>query len=112
MKDEAVSLRRELDRIGTRRGRCVSAELKLRASAWIVRERGAGRAVSELAHELGIASGTVLRWSSETGTRALVPVRVVPDVAEARTVAVVSPSGFRIEGVTLSEAARLLRELG
>ena len=110
MKDEAVFLRRELDRIGTRRGRCVSAELKTRASAWIVRERAAGRTVSELARELGIVAGTVLRWSA--GVRAMVPVRVVADAEAAKTMSVVSPSGFRIEGMTLAEATLVLRELG
>ena len=111
MKDEAVFLRRELDRIATRRGRCVSPELKRRAATWIVKERAAGRTVSALARELGIVAGTVLRWSA--GVRAMVPVRVVADAdADAKTVSVVSPSGFRIEGVTLAEATLVLRELG
>ena len=108
--DEARFLRRELDRIGTRRGRCVPPELKARATAWITEQRARGRAVAVLAVELGVAAGTVLRWSNG-GVRALVPVSVVPD--EAPTfVAVVSPSGFRIEGVTLADAVRVLRELG
>lgn len=107
--DEARFLRRELDRIGTRRGRCVGPELKVRATAWIAEQRAAGRTVSELAAELGVAAGTILRWSS--GVRAIVPVHVVPDEAP-RAVAVVSPSGFRIEGLTLGDAVRALRELG
>jgi hypothetical protein len=109
MKDDASSLRRELDRIGTRRGRCVPAELKSRASAWIAARRGEGRKVAALAAELGIAAGTVLRWS-EGSARVLVPVRVVPDADER--VSVVSPCGFRIEGLSLTDAVRILRELG
>lgn len=65
--------------------------------------------MAELAAELGVAPGTVLRWSNER-VRAMVPVRVVPD-ATAERVAVVSPSGFRIEGLSLVDAVRLLREL-
>jgi predicted transcriptional regulator len=89
----------------------VSAELKRRAAAWIVKERAAGRTVSELARELGIVAGTVLRWSAGASVRQMVPVRVVADAAGAKTVSVVSPSGFRIEGVTLAEATLVLREL-
>jgi len=40
-----------------------------------------------------------------------VPVRIVRDEPAARAVAVVSPTGFRVDGLTLSEAAALLREL-
>jgi hypothetical protein len=110
MKDEAVALRRELGRIGTRRGRCVPPELKARVSAWIRARRAAGRAVAELAAELGIAAGTVLRWSNDA-VRAIVPVQLVPDATLA-TVAVVSPAGFRIEGLSLADAVCVLRELG
>ena len=111
MKDEAGFLRRELDRIGTRRGRCVPQELRARASAWLSAQRAAGRTVADLSAELGIAAGTVLRWSNQ-GVRAIVPVRIVPDAAPGEQVAVVSPSGFRIEGLTLEDAVRVLRELG
>lgn len=108
--DEARLLRRELDRIGTRRGRCVPPELKARARAWIREQRAGGHTVDELAAALGIATGTVTRWSSSSG-RALVAVRVVPD-ATAATVSIVSPLGYRIEGLSLTDAVRVLRELG
>lgn len=108
--DEARILRRELDKIGTRRGRCVPTELKSRARLWIAERRAEGHTVAELAAELGVAAGTILRWS-EGGERALVPVRVVPDTAPT-VVSVASPSGFRIEGLTLADAVRVLRELG
>jgi hypothetical protein len=42
----------------------------------------------------------------------MVPVRVISDPPAGRIVTVVSPAGFRVEGVTLPEAAALLRELG
>ena len=84
--------------------------LKVRAGAWIRDQRAEGRTVAELALELGVAAGTILRWSIG-GTRALVPVQVVSDRTVA-TAAVVSPSGFRIEGLSLADAVRVLRELG
>lgn len=108
MKDEARSLRDELDRIGTRRGRCIRPELRARATAWVSARRAEGVRVAELAAKLGVSEGTVLRWSNGA-VKAIVPVRVVPDAA---AVSVVSPSGFRIEGLSLVDAVRALRELG
>jgi len=112
MKKEAEKLRFELDRISTRRGRCVPPELKQRISAWITSQRASGRSAREIASELGIAPGTAFRWSSDRRVRAMVPVRVVADVVVERKHAVVSPLGFRVESLSLEEAARLLRELG
>lgn len=116
MKDEAATLRRELGRVRTRRGACFRWELRERATAWLITERAAGRSIATLAAELGIARGTVIRWSSSrgsrTGPRSMVPVHVVAKPAPQRVVRVVSPGGFAIEGVTVAEAAAVLRELG
>jgi hypothetical protein len=50
--------------------------------------------------------------SARKGGRSLLPVKVVQQPAESGRVAVVSPNGFRIEGLTLAEAATLFRALG
>jgi hypothetical protein len=76
--------------------------------------RSDGVSWAQIASELGMHVGTLLRWSKTTEEqppRALVPVRVVPDASE-RTVSVVSTSGYRIEGLTLHEAVTALRALG
>ena len=52
------------------------------------------------------------RYSKAPMSRALVAVRVMPEPAAARLLSVVSPSGFRVDGLSPSEAAALLRELG
>lgn len=110
---EAAILRRELGRVVERRGRCFSAALKQRVAEWIVKRRSAGATVTEVAAELGLAQGTVLRWSGEHKTRrALVPVEVVPEQHAERVLSVVSPAGFRVDGLSLVEAAALLRALG
>jgi transposase-like protein len=114
---EAEKLRRELESVTSRQGPCFPRDLKERATRWIVEQRASGATAAELATELGLAAGTVLRWSHDvsaghTRSRALIPVVVVPDSAAARTVNVVSPSGFRIEGLSIAEAAALLRVLG
>jgi hypothetical protein len=84
---DADRLRRELDRVAGRQGRCFPEGLKDRASRWISERRAAGATVSELAVQLGLAEGTVLRWSTRsthTRTRALLPVTVVPDASIER----------------------------
>jgi hypothetical protein len=112
---EAEKLRRELDSVVGRQGRCFSRDLKDRAARWISARRAEGATVAALAAELGLAEGTVLRWSGgsvQPQTRALVPVTVIPDTAPERKLSVVSPSGFRVDELTFTEAAALLRALG
>src|SRR5690242_11211986 len=75
MKDEANLLRRKLDRIGTRRGRCVPAELKSRTSVWIV------------------ARGAATKWRRSPRSSGSPPgrffgIRSVTSVAEADVTAV------------------------
>jgi hypothetical protein len=75
-----------------------------------VKRRAAGVIVADIASELGLARGTVMKWSvGVRATRAMVPVEVVAEPSSERTVSIVSPSGFRIEGLSLLEAAALLR---
>jgi transposase-like protein len=110
---EVENLRRELGRVGIRRGRCFSEELKGRATAWIVRRRAAGVRVAEVASELGLSAGTVLKWSARgKSARALVPVEVIAEPSTGKSVSVISPAGFRIEGLSLLEAAALLKAVG
>jgi transposase-like protein len=115
---EAEKLRREFESVASRQGPCFPADLKERATRWIVEQRASGVTAAELATELGLAAGTVLRWSrgvsarATRSSRALVPVVVVPDSDATRTVNVVSPSGFRAEGLSIAEAAALLKALG
>jgi len=84
--------------------------------AWAAGRRAAGASWEEIKRELGQRFDTVRRWCTTEAadgspSRALVPVRIVRDDPAARAVAVVSPTGFRVDGLTLSEAAALLREL-
>jgi transposase len=110
---EATILRRELGKVTGRRGPCFPAELKQRVSRWLESQRAAGAMVADLALELGLSTGTVLKWSAGAKrSRALVPVEIVPSVRAECSVSIVSPSGFRVEGLLLVETAELLRALG
>ena len=114
--DEAAVLRREISRLETGRGRRYPQELRRRVVAWASRKHRAGASWQEIKKELGLQWDSVRRWcqleTKSMPTRALVPVRVVPTLAAERLVSVSSPGGFRIEGLTLDEAAELLRALG
>ena len=115
MENEVAGLRSELRRMKKGRGKRYPAELRTRVVAWAVRQRAGGASWEEIKRELGQEFDTVRRWcvgSKAPMSRALVAVRVMPEPAAARLLSVVSPSGFRVDGLSPSEAAALLRELG
>ena len=108
-------MRSELRRMKKGRGKRYPAELRTRVVAWAVRQRAGGASWEEIKRGLGQEFDTVRRWcvgSKAPMSRALVAVRVMPEPAAARLLSVVSPSGFRVDGLSPSEAAALLRELG
>lgn len=59
-------------------------------------------------------SGESIRRWLEAGDekRELVPVEIVPEGVEGEVVVVVSPRGYRVEGLGVASAAALLRMLG
>lgn len=68
----------------------------------------------QISDEVGVCFETLRRWCVADGqgtTRAMVPVHVVDD-GGGGSVAVCSPSGYRIEGLSLPEAVAALRALG
>ena len=101
------------------RGKRYPAELQRRIVAWAGRAIGRGARARELARRLGVHRGTLQVWLDDAAaTRALVPVEVVADTiavpltsAATRTVSVISPSGFHVDGLSLDEAATLLARL-
>jgi transposase-like protein len=109
----ASSLRAALASHEPGRGRRYSPDLKARIIEFAQSRRGEGASWAEIAGEIGIGFETLAGWcmAAEPKTRAMVPVRVVPDRDEV-TVSVVSAGGHRIEGLTLPEAIAVLRALG
>src|SRR2546426_5099213 len=83
--------------------------------AYARRQRAAGRSWARIAHVVGLSAGALKNWSQTPGpARTLVPVEVatsVPGVPAAALV-VVSPGGYRVEGLDLPTATALLRALG
>ena len=83
--------------------------------AYTRRQRAAGRSWTRIAHSVGLSVGSLKNWSrTPPPARTLVPVAVAtpaPEVPVAGLV-VVSPGGYRAEGLDLATATALLRALG
>lgn len=78
------------------------------------RQRAAGQSWARIADAVGLAAGSLKNWSrTPPRARMLVPVEVaaVPAVSPPALV-VVSPGGYRVEGLDLATASALLRALG
>lgn len=93
-----------------------SAERR-RIVAEIQRRREAeGRGVRSLAAEYGISENTYYNWlraeclGTEVPFRSVEITALVP-VIPASTVSLMSPGGYRVEGLSVEDAARLLRAL-
>jgi transposase-like protein len=96
------------------RGKRYDRRLKARLIELAQMRRKQGASWKQIASEIGLPFETVRRWciaAEPKRVHALVPVRVVHDGSE-RTVAVSSPSGYRIESLSLHEAVAVLRALG
>jgi len=75
------------------------------------RRREEGCSVRSLLREMGVSSKTYYYWTRRNIRSGFVPVTIVQP-PEPKTLAIVSPRGFRIEGLTLTDAAALLAKLG
>jgi hypothetical protein len=88
------------------------AEIIAHARAW----RAAGASMRTIAAALGVAPESIRRWTQPTPTAApaLVPVQIVAErpTAGATPLTLVSPRGFRVEGLGLADVGALLAALG
>jgi transposase-like protein len=111
---ELRDLRHRLAAVPRGRGRRFPAALRDRILAWTSERRARGDEWRELSRALDIPAQTLQRWATPRPERersvALRPV-AVSDEPLSRTVTVVSPSGLRIEGVTIADAITILQGL-
>jgi hypothetical protein len=115
---ELRDLRRSLTAHERGRGRRLPPELRAAAAAWAQRQLASGATVAAVARALQVAPATVSRWQSVPRAMvvtALVPVEIVADEPATTTatgsLTLVGPGGYRVEGLTIAEAATLLRAL-
>lgn len=115
MQHDGSELRRQVRALGLRhRGARVPPTLRASIAAYARDERAAGASCQAIAERLGVSSASIRRWAftgpARAGMAALVPVHVVAEAA-AKTLTVWSPTGYRVEGLSVAETAELLRRL-
>lgn len=109
MEAEAERIRRA---VRAREKQSYRPELKARIIAYVEQRRSAGASQSAISREVGVKWTTLRRWLSKKPSTALVPVQVRDSVAESSPrLTIVSPSGFRLEGLDAREAVALFRTL-
>ena len=86
--------------------------LRGRIVEWVRQRRDRGDWWCDLSRELGVHATTLKRWAAPPAEAvvAMRPVQVI-ETPPAETVTLVSPTGLRIEGVTLAGAIAILRGL-
>jgi transposase len=89
-----------------------SHELRQEAVTYLARKKREGVGLARVASELGVSSWSLWRWVQESERRVgLVPVEVTP-AEESRELSVVTPRGFRVEGLSEEGLLRLVERLG
>ena len=108
--------RRALARLGDRgRTTAIPAEVREVLVAYALEQRERGKSWAAIAEALGVSSSGLIRWSRGAVARCEGPVPVevrVEEPSDGTAVTLVSPLGYRIEGLGMSEALVALRELG
>ena len=114
MTSPPPSLRRALLAHRPARGKLYAPEVRAAVVEFAQKRRAEGASWKQIAGELGMRFETVMRWSVRGARkRALKRVEIVADAAaSASSLCVVSPTGHRLEGLTLHDAIAVLRALG
>jgi hypothetical protein len=115
----AQEVRRAIEGLGRGRTTPIPESVRAQVVAYVREQQGRGQSLGRSARELGLSPSAVQRWASaEARQRAprLARVRVVADRSDRRAaepaIALVAPSGYRLEGLTLEQAVQALGRLG
>ncbi len=118
MDDKIDAFRSEVLRWrGTRRkgARPYTAEMKAKALQLAKDLQVQGLAMDVVAKRIGICAATLYLWRSSSKGSRMVPVKVVraePPATAFPCFALVSPRGYRLEGLPVKLAVAMLQELG
>jgi DNA invertase Pin-like site-specific DNA recombinase len=112
-EDQINRLRRRLAKAEGRGRRGYGSELRAEVVGVGRRWRAQGGSRRELAKKLGLSLATLARWAHESDADGRVRAVDVIDIPEQvhSGLVVVLPSGVRIEGLTVAEAAELAQRL-
>lgn len=89
--------------------------VRTRVRAYVAARRAAGGTPTSIATELGLSRQSVMGWTAaEPGAAVFVPVEVVldPRPAAPPALVLVSPRGYRVEGLDVAAIGALLERLG
>ena len=92
------------------RWRC-PAPLKEEIVALTERRRAEGTPLMTIARELGVSESGLNRWLQKK-SGSIRPIRVIEQAAAAAELVLVTPGGYRLEGLDAASAVDLLRRLG
>ena len=110
-----AKIRKRVAALGERtRGQRIPRELREEIASYARGRRAEGERVREIASEVGVSPESIRRWTAsppEEHGRAVLPVRVQEEIAHDGIV-VVTPSGVRVEGLDVEQAAELVHRLG
>jgi hypothetical protein len=109
MENEVRKLRAMLARRESGRGRRFGPELRRQISVLARRLRDEGKSWLGIGREFGLPAETVRRLG-EQARPGFAPVEVVND-ADARSLVVVAPNGYRVEGLNVETVVALLARL-
>jgi hypothetical protein len=109
MSDEILRLRKALATMGGGTGRRYSAAMRLRVGTAATRMRADGVSWQAIGKEMGIPHETVRRFCSDRTECGFVPVEVARLTSTGMVL--VTPNGFRVEGIVATEAVELIRQL-
>ncbi len=104
---------REVRALASGKGRRYPAKLRRRIVRAVDRARESSMTWASIVEEVGVPLETLRRWQADAGNEVeLKPVVLAEAVAVARhNVVVVTPGGYRVEGLDIGGAATLLRKL-
>ncbi len=99
-------------RVGQSRWRCPSP-LRAEVIEYSKARQHEGVAVIRIARELGVSGSGLARWL-QVGSGKLQRVRIQPPAPVTATalLTLVTPGGYRLEGLSIASAADVIRRLG
>lgn len=113
MAKERTGLKRMLAGCERGRGKRYPAAVKREVVRYARRRREEGASWATIGDEIGLWFETLRRWCQQASEEAGVIARVeVAEEPRSEGVSIVSPSGFRLEGLDAAAAVAALKALG
>ena len=93
-------------------GRRYSRELRLDAVAYWKRKKRGGESLEQVASELGVSNWSLARWVRESETAGKLRPVEVEEAVKTNEFSLITPGGYRVEGLSEESVVRLLERLG